>query len=354
MYEDDIREKRECCGVKNFFLKIVFFVFLYCTPAWSLPSFEADVSVDITDKTVVDAKKKAMSKAMRDGLKEVVLGISTDESVVEINKLKDNQLEHFISGIMVLMEKTSDVRYIADLRVSVNGDILKAYLEENNLPIVIGEEKEVLVIPLFEDKQGKLDVWGDDNIWRQAFLNYHNLHRGNNNFQLIDKNLGNINMVKADRVYNMTDGECAALLDFNRVDALCVFKYSLKEEKVFVKNCSTHEVNEALLNGKSPREVIDVALDLFKGVKTINSGRTSVAAFGQIEAIYHYNRLVDWMSLKQILEKNRVVQDIKIISMANGKVHFNFQYGGVIEKLQGTLSANGYKMRNEGEYYVIY
>ena len=226
MYEDGIEEKMESYGVKKFFLEIVFLMFFYCVPAWCLPRFEADVSVDITDKTVVDAKKKALSKAMRDGLKEVILGISTDESVIEINKLKDNQLEHFISGIMVLMEKTSDVRYIADLRVSVNGDILKAYLKENNLPIIIGEEKEILAIPLFEDKQGQLDVWSDDNIWRKAFLDYHNLHRGNNNFQLIDKNLGNINMVKAERVYNMADGECAALLDFNRVDALCVFKYS--------------------------------------------------------------------------------------------------------------------------------
>ena len=80
MYEGGIEEKRESYEVKKFFLKIVFLMLLYCTSAWCLPRFEADVSVDITDKTVVDAKRKAMSKAMRDGLKEVVLGISTDET----------------------------------------------------------------------------------------------------------------------------------------------------------------------------------------------------------------------------------------------------------------------------------
>ena len=72
---------------------------------------------------------------MRDALSEIVLEISTDKSVKEINKLNDNQLEHFITGVMVLMEKTSDVRYIADLRISVDEQILKAYMAENNMPI---------------------------------------------------------------------------------------------------------------------------------------------------------------------------------------------------------------------------
>lgn len=45
-----------------------------------------------------------MAKAVRDGLNEVVLSISTAQSADEINKLNDNQLQHFVSGIMVLME----------------------------------------------------------------------------------------------------------------------------------------------------------------------------------------------------------------------------------------------------------
>ena len=111
-------------NVRKLVLKFAAMV-LFAIPAVADPRYEADVNVDVTAATVTEAKKQAMAKAVRDGLNEVVLSISTAQSADEINKLNDNQLQHFVSGIMVLMEKSSDVRYIADLRISVNEDILK-------------------------------------------------------------------------------------------------------------------------------------------------------------------------------------------------------------------------------------
>ena len=105
-------------NVRKLVLKFAAMV-LFAIPAAADPRYEADVNVDVTAATVTEAKKQAMAKAVRDGLNEVVLSISTAQSADEINKLNDNQLQHFVSGIMVLMEKSSDVRYIADLRISV-------------------------------------------------------------------------------------------------------------------------------------------------------------------------------------------------------------------------------------------
>ena len=119
-------------NVRKLVLKFAAMV-LFAIPAAADPRYEADVNVDVTAATVTEAKKQAMAKAVRDGLNEVVLSISTAQSADEINKLNDNQLQHFVSGIMVLMEKSSDVRYIADLRISVNEDILKAYLAEKGV-----------------------------------------------------------------------------------------------------------------------------------------------------------------------------------------------------------------------------
>ena len=129
-------------------LKKLFFLSLCCLmvtfSAMAGPKYEADISVDEVADSVNKAKKNAMVKAIREGLAEVILNISTDEAVADINKLNDNQIQHFISGVMVLMEKTSDVRYIADLRVSVNEDVLNAYINENGFPIIISEEKNVI------------------------------------------------------------------------------------------------------------------------------------------------------------------------------------------------------------------
>ena len=206
-------------NVRKLVLKFAAMV-LFAIPAAADPRYEADVNVDVTAATVTEAKKQAMAKAVRDGLNEVVLSISTAQSADEINKLNDNQLQHFVSGIMVLMEKSSDVRYIADLRISVNEDILKAYLAENNMPLVAGEEQDVLAVPLLEKEDGTLDLWSDENIWRQAFQQRRDIRKGNLVIRDIEKNLGNITAVEANRIYDMADGEYNELADFNNVTGI--------------------------------------------------------------------------------------------------------------------------------------
>lgn len=321
------------------------------------PLFEADVNVDITAENVVEAKKQAMAKARRDALNDVLLSVSTAQSVEELAKLNDNQIQHFISGVMVLMEKSSNVRYIADLRVTINEDVLKAYMAENNLPMVVGEEQTVLVVPLLEQNDGALDLWSDANFWRQAFIDRKDIRKGNLILHDIDKNLGNITAVEANRIYDMTEAEFADLSGFNNVEEVYVLKYSLKDGKVYVKSFPTREVNEVVIGEATPQDMIEAVLPFFKDVKKaakLESLDDNAEFVNQkIEAVYSYTKLSEWLSLKRFLEANAQVKDVKVISMANGKVHFSFIYNGVWEKLQANLALSGYKMRNEGGYYAI-
>lgn len=341
-------------NVRKLVLKFAAMV-LFAIPAAADPRYEADVNVDVTAATVTEAKKQAMAKAVRDGLNEVVLSISTAQSADEINKLNDNQLQHFVSGIMVLMEKSSDVRYIADLRISVNEDILKAYLAENNMPLVAGEEQDVLAVPLLEKEDGTLDLWSDENIWRQAFQQRRDIRKGNLVIRDIEKNLGNITAVEANRIYDMADGEYNELADFNNVTGIYVLKYSLKDGKVYVRSFPGRKVSVADVAGLEPAAAIDKVLPFFKDVKKA-VGETLPETFAEekIEAVYSYPKLGQWMALKRLLEGYPQVKEVKVVSMANGKVHFNFLYSGVIEKLQANLGLSGYKLRKEGGYYAIY
>ena len=56
---------------------------------------------------------------------------------------------------------------------------------------------------------------------------------------------------------------------------------------------------------------------------------------------------------KKLLENIPQVQNVKVISLAKGKVHFSFRYVGVVEKLQTTLALKGYYLSNDGDFYVI-
>ncbi|MBO5038704.1 MAG: DUF2066 domain-containing protein [Alphaproteobacteria bacterium] len=340
--------------MKKVFFSAVFGLLL-CGLANAAPVYEADVSVDVTAKSVVEAKRTAMAQAQRDGLNEVLLSISTDESVDKINELTDKQLEHFISGVTVLMEKSSDVRYIADLRISVNEDILRAYMAENDMPLVIGEQQDVLVIPLLEKEDGTLDLWSDENIWRQAWLEKKNKKKGNLNLVTIDKNLGNIAAVKPHRVFDMAEGEYEELSDFNKVFGVYVLKYSPKEGKVYLKDFPKKGTATIDVNGLTELKAIEKVIPYFKDVKKDVAAKQDFDVYEeQIEVVYNYNKLTEWTSLKHILENHPQVRDVTVVSMANGKVHFNFKFSGVKEKLQANLEIQGYQLRKSGDYYAIY
>lgn len=332
---------------------ICLFLVSFSMTSFASPRFEADVSVDETAKTVTEAKQKALSKAMRQGINEIVLNISNEKSVTEINKLNDNQLEHFITGIMVLMEKSSDVRYIADLRISIDGELLKAYMAENDMPLILNEEQQFAVIPVLEKENGSLDIWSEENFWWQAFLDKHPLHKGNIDIRLIDKNLGNIAMIKPENIYNLTSPEIDELLSFNHTDAIYVLKYSLKDNKVHIKSYPDKIEETVNIDKSSLPATIDSLFPFFKPTGNHTPTTYNRDVLENIEVVFNYHQLSEWTDLKKQLDNHPQIQNIKVLSMSNGQVHFNFEYSGIIEKLQGQLEVYGYKMRSEGGYYAI-
>ena len=255
---------------------------------------------------------------------------------------------------MVLMEKSSDVRYIADLRISVDGELLKAYMKENNMPLLLNAEQHFFIIPLLEKEDSSLDIWGEENFWRQAFLTKQPIHKGNLDIRLIDKNLGNIAMAKADNIYNLTDNEITELLNFNRADGFYVVKYSLKDNRIHIKSYPERTEETSDIDKTSLPTTIDNLLPFLKPLTNPNSLPTvKPDILENIEVVFNYQQLSEWTNLKKQLDHNPQIQNINIISMSNGKVHFKFEYSGIVEKLQGLLSTYGYRMQNRGAYYDI-
>ena len=326
---------------------------LFIATSIASPLYSVVVSVDETADTVTNAKQLAITKAIRDGLNDVILSISTQEAVDEISKLNDNQIEHFISGLQVLMEKSSNIRYIADLKITVNEKILKDFIRENNFPIIISQTEEALIIPLVETPDGNLILWENENFWREAFLTKPNLETGFINFHNIEKNLGNITTIDATKIYNMTENDFVEISTFNQVNSIFVIKYSLKDNKVYTKSFPDKKIIETDITTTTPSEMIDKILPLIKGNKKNTVPALTEDQKQNFNIIYTYQNLGQWITLKNLLEKERLIENFKIISITNKKVNFVFTYLGSYEKLQTTLGLNGYNINNHGEYYAI-
>lgn len=198
-------------------------------------------------------------------------------------------------------------------------------------------------------------MWGDGNVWRQAFLDKGKIQRGHLTIRVIDKNLGNISVVQTKRFYDMSDGEYNELAVFNRINNIYVIKYAAKDKKVYIKSFPAREVSELAVNEENLPQLVDLTLPFLKG----EAKQETAADVGHVEktifdVVYTYPQLAKWSELKKILEKNPQVDNLEIVSMGGGKVRFRFEFSGVVGKLQAILGENGYQMKNEGGYYAIY
>ena len=120
--------------MRRLFLPVLLFVlFTVFSARAGQPSYSADVTVDVTADNASAARELAMRRANRQAVSAIAANFTTREGVTVLNKLTDDQLLNFIRETTVLEEKTSNVRYLAKLRITANDKILRQYLQELSL-----------------------------------------------------------------------------------------------------------------------------------------------------------------------------------------------------------------------------
>lgn len=102
-------------------------------PAGAAEMYGSIVNVDVSDVNAAAAKEKAMAQANREALNYVAPLMASPEGTELLNSLDDNQILYFIKEATVLSEKSSDVRYIASLKITIQDNVLRQYLAEKGV-----------------------------------------------------------------------------------------------------------------------------------------------------------------------------------------------------------------------------
>lgn len=130
---------------------------LFAFPANAYEEYSSIVNVDVTDVDAAAAKEKAMLDANRRALNNVAPMLANQAGVELINSLSNEQIAYFIKDATVLEEKSSDVRYIASLKITIQDDILRQYLEEKGVAEELSGES-IAVLYVFPNLSSWLNV----------------------------------------------------------------------------------------------------------------------------------------------------------------------------------------------------
>ena len=134
--------------------------------------YTVEIKVDVSDENASIAREKALNSATRAAVNAIAKRLSTSDGAKKIADMSDAQIINFVKETSVINEKNSDVRYMAELKIVINEELIKEYMKEREIPLITKNINSVLIIPLFREFENDTPLlWESENMWRKAWEN---------------------------------------------------------------------------------------------------------------------------------------------------------------------------------------
>jgi Uncharacterized protein conserved in bacteria (DUF2066) len=131
------------------------------------PYTVAKISVDVTDKSAVAAKNKAIAQAGEQALYTVLSRVVPFSALSQVPALPPQTAEALVNGLSIRKEQYSTTRYIATLDIILNEQGVKQLLAAYGVPTNDARAPMISVLPV--TLEGDKVKAGND-AWRQAWL----------------------------------------------------------------------------------------------------------------------------------------------------------------------------------------
>ncbi|GHD49557.1 hypothetical protein GCM10017083_21970 [Thalassobaculum fulvum] len=126
------------------------------------------VPVDATAETAPAARDRAVAEGRREGFRRLVDRLVPAAEAAGIPAPTDAELQRMVLGFEVANERSSAVRWIAELTLAFDPGTVRGVLRSAGVSYAETRSLPVLVIPLYETG-GETVLWREPNPWRNAW-----------------------------------------------------------------------------------------------------------------------------------------------------------------------------------------
>ncbi len=141
------------------------------------------VPVDATAETAAAARIRAVAEGQRRGLRIVFERLALAEDVAKLPRPNDRQIDALVQAFEVDKERTSAVRYLAELTVRFKPDEMRALLQQAGIRFAETASRPVVVLPVVQAPPVQSPrpaaanappppapvLWHEDNAWRRVW-----------------------------------------------------------------------------------------------------------------------------------------------------------------------------------------
>lgn len=125
--------------------------------------------VDAQAANAVAAKKKAMSDGQQSAFHSLLKRLVPVTDYDRLKRLSALKSSGFLEGVAVRSERNSSTRYIASLDFSFRADSVRSVLQQEGIPFVEDQAREIIVVPVVRNADGTIDSGPAARAWTQVW-----------------------------------------------------------------------------------------------------------------------------------------------------------------------------------------
>ncbi|WP_238318344.1 DUF2066 domain-containing protein [Thalassospira australica] len=324
------------------------------------------VHVDESADTAAAAREQALEIGQRKAFEEVVARLTLPEDRAGLEVPETSVITNMVRDFGVSNEKTSSVRYIADMTVRFKDDELRRYLRFRDVSFAELQSKPVMIVPVYRTS-GYVTLWDDPNPWREVWSR-NVATSGLVPIKAPIGDLTDIGTVSAEQAENgamerlnqlarrygadvavVASAEVTGPTGGETVD-VSVTRYDPNgAPQVFGVQENTlpdETLNETLV--RAAKSVQDQLADGWKRANLIN-----YSTGGSLMVFIPITGLKDWAGIEKKLVGLPVVRNSRVVAMSRREVQLSLEFVGSTTQLQTALNQQNLNLSRMGELWFI-
>lgn len=310
-----------------------------------------NVRVDVTARAVSTAKDLAIQQGQRQALQLLFRKIVMDSDLPKIPTLDDNWVNDLVSGLEFNNERSSGVRYIADLTVSFNKDGVYNLLKRLGIPFSETPAKVMLFLPL-QRYAGTTTLWSDQNWWSEAWGRTDTANRLVG-FVSLSGDPSDHSLINAQQAFKVDPASLGAVAKKYGVESVLIAMASITQN--FTSGAYQVHIDAAKWPQSGPSTKVDVQGAENEPLETLLD-RSAVALtkrladdwkqqtliyFGEIYQLAVHaplNGMDDWFTLKDRLSNVGAIRKTELNGLSVDQAELTLSYSGESRQLALALA----------------
>jgi len=349
--------------------------FLTCL-VFQTPSSHAQTSIfeipnipmDATADSAAAARDKALNEGQRKAFTTLLRSLTLREHHALLPSPDSNTVSSYINDFSVSDEKTSSVRYLANLHVRFKSNDIRLLLSEFGIPFAETISAPTVVIPVLESA-GKLSLWEETNIWRKI---WHQLSGINGLVPLIHPT-GDLNDITTIGAQHAIDGDKQRLQQITKrynAGAALVVPASHRLSAGADMNILNINIPRYGAGGNGNTQTMTLSAPVSDAVAQLlargvgDTGRfiedswkrDNLVAYGErgvLAVSVPFSDLKNWLSIQKRIESIALIERTDMILLSRDEARLNLHFMGNIRQLELAMEQTSLKLsQNQGVWYI--